>query len=348
MSRKELGYLLQQYLEGKCTDEEKLFVEHWYGTLQNDTKQPVSELEFQELEPMLWQQIQNRTLSAGVVPMPVPASSRRIGFRQIAIAASVVLALTLSWWFLRPPSSPIARVSPQEIGHPDWIQHINTSRQTETVRLSDGSTVRLAPGSAVTYPTGFAPGKREIYLAGEAFFDVTKQPDRPFYVYSGPVITRVLGTSFRIKSQDQTDNVVVEVVTGRVSVYQSTGQSTRGQAGKIILRPNQKATYITDKQQFDINVSDHPQLIAEEATIPVRPSFNYDDVPLGEVVTQLEAAYGISIRLDNPKQKDCPLTADLGGLGLYAQLDMICAATKSSYVTEGTTIVISGKGCANI
>jgi transmembrane sensor len=63
--------------------------------------------------------------------------------------------------------------------------------------LEDGTTVHLEKGSRLSFPVHFDPKKREVVLSGEAFFEVTENPSKPFYVYANELITRVLGTSFQ-------------------------------------------------------------------------------------------------------------------------------------------------------
>ncbi|GAB4034347.1 FecR family protein [Spirosoma gilvum] len=350
MSRKEFGFLLQQYLEGKCTDEERTFVEHWYGTVQNNDREPVRETDLQSLEPLLWQQIQSRTQSPKVIPMPATATRQPWEYRWMAVAASVVLVLLAGWWFYgQQKDSRSGNEVAQGISQPGWVQHMNSSDTPEAVKLSDGSEVRLAPRSSIGYPAQFAADKREVQLTGEGFFTVQKMPSRPFYVYTGTVVTKVLGTSFLVKTQSAAKQVVVEVVTGRVAVYkQPKVFESVESSNTIILTPNQKATYSSDNQQFVTSLVERPQVIVAEKSEAKSQSFVFDDVPMRRVVDRLEQAYGITIRLENEAQNECPLTADLSNLSLYAQLDMICAATKSSYTVQGTTIVISGKGCATL
>ena len=83
--------------------------------------------------------------------------------------------------------------------------------------LHDGSTVILEPGGEVRYNEKFL-NTREVYLSGDAFFEVTKDASRPFLVYANEITTKVLGTSFRIKAKQGEKEIVVAVKTGKVSV----------------------------------------------------------------------------------------------------------------------------------
>lgn len=349
MSRKEFGFLLKQYLEGKCSPEEKELVEHWYGLIQNKDREPLQEADLQTMEPLLWRQIQSRTQAPKVIPMP--QEKPRPGFSYAwasGIAASILLVLLAGWWFYanRTEETLISFDQPQ-FQKAGWLFKTNTSTKSELITLADGSTLRLTPGSSVRYPSQFAADKREVLLEGEAFFTVQKMPTRPFLVYTGKVVTKVLGTSFTVKMLGAAKQVAVEVVTGKVAVYEQ-GSKAQNKPKEVVLHPNEKVVYTTENQQFVVGIVERPQLIAAEASVPQPVSFQFEDTPLRKVLDRLETAYGLSIEIANEKQQDCPLTADLSNLSLFEQLDMICAATKSEYAVQGTRIVINGKGCANL
>lgn len=84
------------------------------------------------------------------------------------------------------------------------------------VLLEDGSVVTLGANSSLKFPSKFEASHRDVSLEGEAFFEIAKNPKRPFTVQSGKVYTRVLGTSFKINAFKK--DVEVSVATGSVSV----------------------------------------------------------------------------------------------------------------------------------
>jgi ferric-dicitrate binding protein FerR (iron transport regulator) len=205
--------------------------------------------------------------------------------------------------------------------------------------------VTLEPGSRLYYAASFAGNKREVELIGKAFFQVERMPAKPFYVYTGKVVTQVLGTSFRVSTQGAGDQVDVEVVTGRVSVYERLGKAQARVNNGVILAPNHKATYFAQNQHFITGLVDAPALLATESAKDTVARFVYDDTPIRDVVKQLETAYGINIALEDNQLSECPITADISNKPLYSQLDIICAALQATYAVQGTTILISGKGC---
>ncbi|HUP13536.1 MAG TPA: FecR domain-containing protein, partial [Niastella sp.] len=90
------------------------------------------------------------------------------------------------------------------------------------VKLPDGSVITLGGKSRVKYAGSFAGNTRDVILDGEAFFEVTKNPKKPFIVYTGNVQTHVLGTSFKVSALPRAA-VEVAVVTGKVRVSYHNG-----------------------------------------------------------------------------------------------------------------------------
>jgi ferric-dicitrate binding protein FerR (iron transport regulator) len=271
---------------------------------------------------------------------------RRLFYRA-GIAASVLLVCIAGWLiyssYFKAEDSGLPMV---QIGE-GWVERENLTRLPERFTLADGSTVTLEPGSRLRHPASFTGYSRQVQLTGKAFFDVQKQPARPFLVYTGPVVTKVLGTSFRVNAIEGQPEVQVEVVTGRVSVYEQSPDQPGAEANGVVLSPNHKATYFTKTKLFTTGLVSTPVLV--DSTLEggnSRQVFVYDDAPIAQVVADLETAYSITIMLENDELKKCLLTATLTGKPLYTQLDIICAALGTSYVVQGTTILINGKGCA--
>lgn len=346
MSRKEFGYLLQQYLAGKCTEKEKQFVEHWFGVLQNENQNSFNPADLNELEPIMWDKIKSRTGVSFDTPKRNP--SKLYWKWATGIAASLLLAFLFTQNFDRAfPNEHLE--APVSISEANRITEKNTSERPKQIVLPDGSKVVLEPGSRLTYPRVFEPQNRVVLLAGHAFFDIEKDANRPFHVYSGGLTTEVLGTSFRINAKSP-GAISVEVVTGKVAVYKTSDLQThqRNDLPDVILSPNQKVVYFEKSHKLITSLVDTPQMIPVEQINITPPSFVFEETPMGTVLHQITEAYGITIQLENPELAGCPLTADLSELTLYEQLDTICAATKTNYVVSGTSISINGKGCAHL
>ncbi len=340
MSRENFGQLLEKYLRGECTPAEKAFVEHWYGLLEAETRATDEEPDMQELGNRLWSQIQRRMDTEPANRQGRVRPLRAMSYRWIGIAAS--LLLIGCWYFLTPAGPGFSALHDITArSQSDWIDRTNSAEQPLVIRLADGSRVELAAHSSLRTPRHFATGNRTVYLTGDAFFDIAKMPARPFYVHTGSVVTKVLGTSFFVRSRSAARQVRVEVVTGRVAVYEEKPRKQAATTNGVVLSPNQAATFFDEEHHFVTGLVDSPRLIQT----PGATDFQFDDAPLHQVLARLEQAYGIAINVANESQTACPLTADLTNQPLYTQLDIICAALKASYQVRGTTILVAGKGC---
>jgi hypothetical protein len=223
----------------------------------------------------------------------------------------------------------------------------NTSNTTQLVNLPDGSSVLLRPHSQLAFPTRFLGSTRAVYLQGEAFFEVAKNPKRPFFVNTAYLVTKVLGTSFEVQAQADAPGVVVTVRTGRVSVYPRESQEAQVQTHTrklegFVLVPNQQATYRpTDGKLLRSLI---PQPILQPGTYP-NMAFEYVETPIRHVFAQLEKAYNVDIVYDEATLGNCPLTASLSDEPLFEKLNLICKAVQSKYEVLDTQIVVTGPGC---
>lgn len=142
-----------------------------------------------------------------------------------AVAAAVALFVFFNWRGARPAEEAPA---PME-------QLANSTPETIHLVLDDGTRVYLSPGSRMTYNVSTLPASREVTLTGDAYFDVTRNEDKPFYVHTENIGVRVLGTAFSVSSSAEVSQVVLE--RGSVRLLSPEGGSM------VTLSPNQKATF---------------------------------------------------------------------------------------------------------
>jgi hypothetical protein len=233
----------------------------------------------------------------------------------------------------------------------DMLQNVNTTAHPLKMQLEDGTSITLQPGAELHYPQHFLPDKREVYLKGEAFFEVSKNPTRPFFVYNKNVVTHVLGTSFNVRINKETKQVEVEVRTGRVEVYENTmleKSSTLKKNNGVILLPNQKVVYDEIARQFVPSLVDRPLPVIKNDSANKKVTTEdmvFAETPLKTVLPILENNYGIEIVAENEALYQCLFTGDINLQELYTKLDIICQAVGANYEVKGTKILIKGKGC---
>ncbi len=272
------------------------------------------------------------------------------------LMAAVTIGVIVAAVVYKPtdmPSSPEISEEPYTYARltssKSLIEQVNTSDKPIIVSLADGSQVELAVNSRISYPRSFdSAGSRDVYLSGEAFFRVARNPNMPFRVFANEIVTKVLGTSFMVRSFEKDSVIQVTVKTGKVSVYSQSGATATKkkdtpeiQSG-IILTPNQQLTYSKEEQKFHKLLLPRPVMIVP---VSVDRSMVYEDTPLEEVFAQISKAYGINIVYDNELLKNCTVTADLRKEAFYDKLDLICRAIGATYEVIDGQVVITSNGC---
>lgn len=339
MSREAFYRLLQRYQEGKCSEHERRIVEQWYGLLDDDTLPPVSEDELEAMDQRLWTAVSARMQQ----PVATDKPHRKL-WPVLSIAASVAaLVCCILGYFIEVPASKPLFAASVEVA---VVHQINDAADTLRVTLADGTHIILQPGAAVTYPSTFAENRREVTLRGEAFFEVAKNKDKPFFVYSDNLITEVVGTSFTIRTDDKTSQSEVSVVSGRVIVVRNEDsrllQRMVPGSGRVALTPNQRVEYNPGTSELRVSLVSSPQPVTKEAA-PVAVDFNADEITT--VLSRLAQLYHVPIEPDNATLDHCTFTGDLTGLDLYTSLDLVCKSVGAAYTVNGTTVTITGGNC---
>lgn len=227
------------------------------------------------------------------------------------------------------------------------LEQINNSNKPQIVTLSDGSSVLLQPKSKLSYPKVFKGNERNVYLSGEAFFEVSKNPKKPFFVHANEIVTKVVGTSFRIKAYANQSNVEVVVRTGKVKV--NSEKAIRKASDKeIILLPNQGLRFVRKNQTFDkITDITLDKTISNSAGTIEQLSFDFTDIPVAQIFKTIELAYSVEIDFPKRELEKCHLTTSLSDQPLPEKLKIICKSIgeNTSYTMNGNQIIITSKGC---
>ncbi|MCE7042600.1 FecR family protein [Dyadobacter sp. CY312] len=257
------------------------------------------------------------------------------------IAASILFLLSLGYVFLKQNIFSDSGIS---LNLTDDLQEINEGSQPRSFRLSDSTLVTLFPKSKLRIDTDFGKKKREVYLSGEAFFTVARNTEKPFFVYTGDVVTKVLGTSFKIKAFSTDENVSVAVSTGKVTVFkQKNGAPTsHALSDEIILAPNQQAVYEKSGERLVKTLVENPVILHGETGADV---LEFVDTPVPKVLYELEKAYGIKIVFDELLLHDCNFTARLTTEPLFEKLNLICETIQARYEIVDGQVVIYAKKC---
>lgn len=151
------------------------------------------------------------------------------------------------------------------------------------VTLPDGTSIWLSSGSTLSYPSTFTARRRSVSLTGEAFFDVTKDAGHPFVVNTPYLVTRVFGTQFNIRCY-RADDCHVTLLSGSIEV---TARGRRGEA--VRLEPGHE--WHMDKR----GIAEVTEVAEAEHLSWQKGSFEFDDVPLGDVLDELSQWYHVTV-----------------------------------------------------
>jgi transmembrane sensor len=342
MSKEAFYSLLERYQQGRCTEEEKRIVEQWYGILDDHELPAISEVELSAIDKRQWDVIEEK-----IRERKARKKVRKM-WTTLAWAASIIGILTLAGYSITLPSGKPAFISENKTS---VIRKENPGKESITLLLPDSSTVVLQPGATLSYPSEFTTASREVILTGEAFFEVTKDEARPFLVFSNNLVTRVVGTSFVVKTGNETESEV-SVLTGKVIVTQNEEHkrllpAILSRSKSVTLTPNHRAIYQPATGKLMVTLVKKPiEVKPEEAIAATRYILDFREAPMNDVLQALEYTYGISIENENVTMPTtCKFTGDLRGQDLYAMLELVCRSIGASYTIKDTTILISGGDC---
>jgi len=271
--------IIINFFEGKCDAGDAAIVQAWLKENPAKLKEYIGVEEWEDFQPphalspevsgRLWNNINKNANS--------PAA-RYSYFRWMAVAASVLLVIGLSWLFvLRKQKTSIASDSP--IAKTKDI--LNNAPQKKTLTLSDGSTVDLSPNSTLSYPENFNSLKRDVVLNGEATFNIAKDGAKPFSVYSNSVLISVLGTRFTVNSYKEENTTKVVLHDGKVMIKVPNSSS----------RDSKDEYYLTPGDVFIFN-SLSPRILHLEKD---GDCYVFNNYPLDVVFDQLQIIYNTKI-----------------------------------------------------
>lgn len=244
--------------------------------------------------------------------------------RAFGIAASIILIAGVLVTLFLSFNEPL----PEEV--PTMQELIVERGQRSQFKLSDGTQVWLNSDSRLKVPSQFNGDTRKVDLEGEAFFDVTSNPDKPFVVQAGESVTTVLGTEFNIRAYpDEEEQVVVK--EGRVAFG-----SNQAREGAPELRKNQMGVLSEGNELIVDEVSDLESYIGW-----TEGKLIFKDTPLHEVAKKLERRYDVECTIEEPTLQDRTVTATFKEETITEVLEIIALSVGMSYEKDKRSITFS-------
>lgn len=198
-------------------------------------------------------------------------------YRIWMAAATVAMLIAMSGWLYNIVSD----------SEPAFIVASNNTGIVQKVTLPDGTIINLNTCSRLTYPESFSGKSREVFLDGEAYFDVAHDKRHPFIVRAGELKIRVLGTKFNVNASTLVPQITATLIEGSIEAV--TGKKN------ILMKPNQQLKYDTSSGRVSLTE-------LTNASREIRWTQNVwvlSDTPLLDICQRLEQQFNIKIIIMN-------------------------------------------------
>lgn len=317
--------LLGKYFSGEASPEEAMAVDEWMHA-HKDNRELYNQVaavwddaatrqryQLPDKEKVL-QEVRSRM----TVEPKLHNISKTQYWRRIA-AGLLVLAGAASLYFLQQQKK---------------TDIIYVSRQTTTGifrdTLPDRSIAVVNSNSAIKYITGLTGDTRAIELKGEAWFDVTTDPAKPFIITVGGINIKVLGTSFNVK--ESADGVNVAVKTGAVMLSRNDSS--------LVVKAGQQGVYNKAQQQFVLAGAANNNTMGYATRV-----FNFNNATLKEITGELEKAYGIQVIFENKNLENCTMSSSFDNKPIQYVFEVISVTLNVQCRFENDRVYVSGAGC---
>lgn len=328
MTKKYFSELLEKYLKHEASEEEcELLIKHYnlfeseqdvFDSLTRNQKDDIRN----EVESRIWDEI----LADEISLKEVSSSNYKRLVSIVSVAAVLLLIISFGAYFFQ--TEPVKQTN--------VISRLTDVKQNRLIQLPDGSTVILRPGARLNYPSSFdGLAQREVYLDGQAYFDIKHNSLKQFIIHTGKLKTIVLGTAFEVNAWSDDISIQVTVSRGRVRIEDQNNR-TLG-----VITPNQQITYDKTNRNIVQKVVNAPEYLEW-----MEQDLLLSDVTVAEAARLLESRYKIEILINDDSIRSKRFTTIVGkGETLDQILKSISEFNEAvyQYSDDRSSITISSK-----
>lgn len=320
-----IKYLFRQYLANNCTRKE---FDEFFALLRDASRDETLRGLISKAYSELGQSSITYVDESGNLVLPEPewfskpipeeaGIQKRKNHGRTWLAAGIAAAICGIIWLVPGTDAGTAPEGKQ--------MKVSSTERSEFkyLLLPDSTQVWLNAASTLEFPPAFEKGKREVFLSGEAYFDVKHAEKIPFIIRTGKISTTVLGTAFNIKAYNDLSNVTVAVSRGKV---------------KVQFLDNEVAT-LTQGQQVKVNndgkgVADRKSGIGQVAAWQ-QGNLMYDDEPMLDVIADLERMYNVRIEVAGATLRNMRITTSFNRqTGVEQALQVLCSLMDCKLVQQ--------------
>ncbi len=323
MTDKEFLHLLDRYLDGTCTPDERRLVEDYYQrhveqgeglSAWNESQKAHAR---EQMKAQIWKQVRQKE----AVLLFHPAAR----WMRVAAVIVVLCAFAVSLYL----------VFGDVMNSWNYEEVTSPGRTITRIDLSDGTRVELSPSSTLRYPDTFGAGEREVYLDGEAFFMVATDRERPFHVKTGTVTTTVLGTAFNVRYIPALEELDVAVIEGRVAVAVRSLFNPKS----VELRPGERGQYAFGGGGLTKNTDIGARLAWR------REKLVFEDLQVEGVFDRISRWYGVSVTITEPFEGACRIRGSFDNVELTELLTSLAFVVEFDYELSGERLLVQGGSC---
>jgi transmembrane sensor len=263
---------------------------------------------------------------------------------------SMILVAAI-WLMFRSGHSAKPAIAGRSSASPNEVTTANGARIHDT--LPDGTLVWLNAGSRLVFGKEYNKTRREVYLTGEAFFDVAKNKQKPFLIHTDRIDIQVLGTSFNIKSYPLEKTTEATLIRGSIEISLKGRPSER-----FILKPNQKLVVRgTDSLLHPAapkknNEKEEPLVAIRKPTYEqntgtvietswVNNTLIFKEEAFSDLARQMERWYGITISFSDPGLQQLEFTGSFKGETIQQALEALKLTATFNYDIRGNEVTIN-------
>ncbi len=318
--------LIHCYRKGTATNKEREILERWVPDERMVNAYPQDKPLIDACTERVWTQLEKQIHRKKSRCQYVKLSV----WRNVAAAAAIVLLVGGGWFAYRGLNGAVGQSQTllAEAPHRAWT---TDDGHRLTLTLPDGSKVKVNADSRLEIAeTAFNKEKREVWLTGEAFFEVAKNPDKPFIIHTGAMQTTVRGTSFNVKAYEELGENVVSVRDGKVEI-------TEGERQLALLTANRQIKYSPENRQAEVSDVDW-----RDAAGWTEGRLVLNGANAAELKLRLRQQFGVEVKIENGALTGKEL---YGGFStnstLVEILDVISALYEVHYTIDNKYVTIN-------
>lgn len=325
--------LIQRYVTGKADAKERQYINQWMNKNSENRKLILDLKEIWTVTPSedfqvdveeAWERFHAKRMK------PVQDARVKVSkqiekkFSKMPVyylrAAAVLIATLFTAYFVQQTFNGNDQV--ETVSEFYVMQTFETEKgEKASVTFSDGSKVMLNSGSTLRFPEEFHGSNREVYLEGEAYFEITNNPDQPFIVYTQNAHIEVLGTKFNVQGWSIDESVEVAVREGKVAVGLQGNDDDPDEVKRVVLTEGlyskiQSGGVPTSPREVNIN----------SYLTWTRGGIYFENTPFRKVIRDIERRFDVQISGVNEELMNVPYT----GTFLYAELDEVLSVVAVS------------------